>query len=230
MPNRLPRSAAPDVATDLSLRRHATVVSVMQSVDRTVGERIRLLRKQRGLSLEQVASAAGLSIGFLSQIERGLSSPTLRALTSLADVTGVGIADLLQPAPAAVGNEPVITRRGRRPNVVMWKSGIRKALLAGGRADSSSPFAFTVLEFRRGASSGPEHYRHEGEEAGVVIEGRLRLSFADGASWMLGPGDSFHFNSDLPHRFENAAESRTSVVMVNVNACARPRPCAGSMP
>ena len=187
-------------------------------VDHAVGRRIRELRKQRGLSLEAVAASTGLSIGFLSQIERGLSSPTLRALTSLADVSGVGIADLLQDAPEAGGDMPTITRGDRRADVVMWKSGIRKAVLAGGAVTGAARFAFTVLEFEAGASSGSEFYSHRGEEAGYVVEGRLLLAFASGPSWTLEPGDSFHFGSERLHRFENALRRRTVVVMLNLSA------------
>ena len=187
-------------------------------VDRAVGQRIRELRKGRGLSLEAVAVATGLSIGFLSQIERGLSSPTLRALTSLADVTGVGIADLLQDFSPPRDHPPTITRGDGRSDVVLWRSGIRKAVLAGGIAAPSARFAFTVLDFEAGASSGVEFYSHRGEEAGYVVEGRLLLAFASGSSWTLEPGDSFHFDSERPHRFENGVGRRTVVVMLNLNA------------
>ncbi len=189
-----------------------------RGVDHAVGQRIRELRKRRGLSLEMVAASTGLSIGFLSQIERGLSSPTLRALTSLADATGVGIADLLQDSSSLSDHPPTITRGGGRTDVVMWKSGIRKAVLAAGVAAPSARFAFTVLDFEAGASSGVEFYSHRGEEAGYVVEGRLLLAFATGPSWTLDPGDSFHFDSERPHRFENAVGRRTVVVMLNLNA------------
>lgn len=60
-------------------------------MDVAVGRRIRDLRRVRQFSLETVAARTELSIGFLSQIERGLSSPSLRVLATLADVLGVGI-------------------------------------------------------------------------------------------------------------------------------------------
>ena len=63
------------------------------AMDVAVGQRIRELRRGRKLSLETVADRTDLSIGFLSQIERGLSSPSLRVLATLADVLGIGIAD-----------------------------------------------------------------------------------------------------------------------------------------
>ena len=64
------------------------------AMDVAVGQRIRDLRRTRAMSLEAVAARTDLSIGFLSQIERGLSSPSLRVLATLADVLGVGIAGL----------------------------------------------------------------------------------------------------------------------------------------
>ena len=64
------------------------------AMDVAVGQRIRDLRRTRAMSLEAVAARTELSIGFLSQIERGLSSPSLRVLATLADVLGVGIAGL----------------------------------------------------------------------------------------------------------------------------------------
>lgn len=212
------KTTARSPLSQLPRRRLARAEEAVPSVDLAVGVRIRGLRKQRGLSLEAVAASTGLSIGFLSQIERGLSSPTLRALTSLADVTGVGIADLLQAPPATPDPAPRITRSDRRADVAMWKSGITKALLAGGVAAPHARFAFTVLDFEAGASSGAEHYRHRGEEAGYVVEGRLLLAFDSGPAWTLEPGDSFHFGSERPHRFENASRRRTVVVMLNLSA------------
>jgi len=64
------------------------------TMDLAVGQRIRILRRIRAMSLGTVAVRTDLSIGFLSQIERDLSSPSLRVLAMLADVLGVGIAGL----------------------------------------------------------------------------------------------------------------------------------------
>src|SRR4030088_2431565 len=88
------------------------------AMDVAVGERIRDLRRTRAMSLEAVAALTELSIVFLSQIERGLSSPSLGVLATLADVLGVGIAGLFgakdnaNPAPDAAG-----TRRRQRDHL-----------------------------------------------------------------------------------------------------------------
>jgi transcriptional regulator with XRE-family HTH domain len=73
--------------------------------DDKVGRRLRHLRKARGLSLRQLADASSLSIGFLSQIERGQSSPSLRTLTRLADSLSVGIGELFADEDEAAGGD-----------------------------------------------------------------------------------------------------------------------------
>lgn len=163
-----------------------------------------------------MATRTGLSIGFLSQMERGLSSPTLRALTSLADAMQVNLAEIVRGPTAAQPTAPVITRVGERSSISLWKSGIRKHALASGGA-ASSAFSFTLLEFEPHASSGEELYTHQGEEAGYVLQGRLKLVVGE-TQWTLTTGDSFQFSSELPHRFENATRRKLIVVMVNARA------------
>ena len=149
-------------------------------VDATVGQRIRLLRKERGLSLTTVAATTGLSIGYLSQLERGISSTSLRALTSLGDALRVSTADLIQGSPRSrTGTSSIVTRRRDRSKLKMWKSGIQKLIIAGGARSPAAPFSFILLQFEPGASSGEERYTHYGEEAGYVLEGRLRLSVGE---------------------------------------------------
>ena len=185
------------------------------AVDEAVGTRIRALRKSKGLALKSIALQTGYSIGFLSQIERGLSSPTLRALVTLADAMQVNLADIIRGSDAPVPASPVITRAADRSSITLWKSGIRKLALAGGGLAAGAPFSMTLLEFDAHASSGEDLYTHQGEEAGYVLQGRLVLEFSD-RRWLLEPGDSFHFASDLPHRFENASRRKVVAVMINI--------------
>ncbi len=191
----------------------ATEIASAEIVDAAVGARIRALRRSKGLGLNEMSARTGLSIGFLSQMERGLSSPTLRALTSLADAMQINLAEIVRGPTVAQPKVPVITRAGERSSISMWKSGIRKHALASGGA-ASSAFSFTLLDFEPHASSGDDLYTHQGEEAGYVLQGRLKLVVGD-TQWTLAAGDSFHFSSELPHRFENAANRNLVVVMVN---------------
>ncbi len=135
----------------------ATEIASAEIVDAAVGARIRALRRSKGLGLNEMSARTGLSIGFLSQMERGLSSPTLRALTSLADAMQINLAEIVRGPTVAQPKVPVITRAGERSSISMWKSGIRKHALASGGA-ASSAFSFTLLDFEPHASSGDDLY------------------------------------------------------------------------
>jgi transcriptional regulator with XRE-family HTH domain len=180
-------------------------------MDVAVGRRIRDLRRVRQLSLETVAARTDLSIGFLSQIERGLSSPSLRVLATLADVLGVGIAALFGASPSADGaSDQVVTRAPQRPELKLWRTGVSKQLLSPASADNKLNLFLVHLE--PGGSTGDELYTHDGEEAGLVLEGEMMLT-VDSATWSLKTGDSFRFASRRPHRFSNPAHDAKAVVL-----------------
>lgn len=187
-------------------------VTAEEPVDRAVGARIRSLRQARGLSLEQLCSAAGLSIGFLSQIERGISSPSLKALASLADALDLPIGALFGVVPSQEGGAGVVVHVADRSTLQLWRSGIVKQLLTPGGQDAALNVYMVVLE--PGADTGIDPYKHQGEEAGLVLEGELKLT-VDDETWRLGPGDSFRFESSRPHRFGNSGTVETKVVWVN---------------
>jgi transcriptional regulator with XRE-family HTH domain len=183
-----------------------------QHVDRQIGRRLRALRHERSLSLEELASHTSLSIGFLSQIERGLSSPTLRALAGMADALGVGIADLFPGEHSPPGQAATIVRGSERNELQLWCSGIRKQLLTPHPNDSRLNLYLVYLD--QGASTGDELYSHRGEEAGLILSGAMHLSVEE-ERWTLQEGDSFRFQSSRPHRFSNAHAGSTQVLWVN---------------
>jgi transcriptional regulator with XRE-family HTH domain len=193
------------------------------AMDVAVGQRIRDLRRTRAMSLEAVAARTELSIGFLSQIERGLSSPSLRVLATLADVLGVGIAGLFgaKENDAAAPNA-IVTRERQRAELNLWRTGISKQLLSP--AGSEGRLNLFLVHMEPGGSTGDELYTHDGEEAGLVIEGEMKLT-VDAESWTLKHGDSFRFASRRPHRFSNpSSDSKAVVLWVNcVSAAERIR-------
>jgi transcriptional regulator with XRE-family HTH domain len=184
------------------------------AMDVAVGQRIRDLRRARAMSLEAVAARTELSIGFLSQIERGLSSPSLRVLATLADVLGVGIAGLFGAKENdAAAPDAIVTRERERAELNLWRTGISKQLLSP--AGSEGRLNLFLVHMEPGGSTGDELYTHDGEEAGLVIEGEMKLT-VDAESWTLKHGDSFRFASRRPHRFSNpSGDSRAVVLWVN---------------
>jgi len=185
--------------------------STAPAVDAAVGQRIRDLRRTRAMSLEAVAARTDLSIGFLSQIERGLSSPSLRVLATLADVLGVGIAGLFSAKEnAGAAPDAIVTREPQRARLNLWRAGISKQLLSP--AGSEGRLNLFLVHMEPGGSTVDEVYTHDGEEAGLVMSGEMNLT-VDAESWTLKQGDSFRFASRRPHRFSNPSQKSKAVVL-----------------
>lgn len=181
--------------------------------DRAVGNRVRLLRKARGRSLKEVAARAGLSAGFLSQIERGLSSASVRALARIADALDAVIADIFPNDSGADDASRIVARVGDRRRIDMHQTGTIKELV--------TPFFnqvphldIYIITLEPGGSSGDDPYVHDGAEAGFVLEGGIEL-VVEGRKFILGEGDSFRFNSNRPHQFRNAGDRTARAVWVN---------------
>jgi transcriptional regulator with XRE-family HTH domain len=196
----------------------AAVAGETIPLDSSIGSKLRALRKQHRLSLQVMASRLEVSIGHLSQVERGLSTASLKLLAGATDVLGVGLADLFTDADPT-GAEPadesgtIVTRQAERGHLGLWQAGITKELLTAPRG--ASRLNLFMVKIEPGGTTGDEDYVHGGEEAGFVLEGTLELH-VEGRHWQLGPGDSFRFPSDRPHRFGNRGETQALVLWVNV--------------
>jgi transcriptional regulator with XRE-family HTH domain len=183
-----------------------------------VGPRIREFRKQRGLTLRSLASRAGLSIGFLSQVERGISSIGLTALGSVASALGQSVSDFFDDAPASAAASPVVvplpghfTLTRAENAATQYVSGQQTYRMLSERG------AGLVLEpmLVHIAPGGQREnaYGHAGEEFAYVITGEL-LYEVEGVEHRLHPGDSVHLRSSVPHRMYNDTEAVTTVVSV----------------
>ena len=183
----------------------------LNAVDRMAGQRIRELRRERQISLKELAEKTGLSIGFLSQMERGLSSPSLRTMTLVADVFGVSLGALFAQLEGSDGEAAIVVRSGERPAINLWRSGMTKQLLTPN--DSKGSLNVTLVRLAPRASTGDELYTHKGEEAGLILSGTMTL-VVENRTFSLDAGDSFRFASTRAHRFSNPTDSETVVVWV----------------
>lgn len=171
-----------------------------------VGDSIRTLRKLKQKTLKQVAAETGLSIGYLSQVERNQSSPSVKALHAISRALGVNITWFFG-AEGDGGVQEYVVRRDERKEL-RFESGISDFLLS---QRSTSELELLWCRFEPGSSSGDEPYSHTGEEAGVVVSGEFAIMIDD--RWhILGPGDSFSFPSNLPHKYMNPGRRVAEVV------------------
>ena len=173
-----------------------------------VGHEIRDLRRASNVTLSALSEATGLSKGYLSQIERGISSPSIKALHSISRALGVNISWFF-PSPPENEDEfrDYIVRRDRRRSL-SFESGIRDELLSPNLARGIELLRCT---FKPHSFSGKEAYEHKGEEAGFVVSGKLTL-WLDGKEISLESGDSFAFESRIPHRYANESDEETVII------------------
>lgn len=171
-----------------------------------VGDAIRTLRKLQQKTLKHMAAETGLSVGYLSQVERNKSSPSIKALHAISRALGVNITWFFGAAGEYSSQDYIVRRDERRE--LQFESGIKDFLLSQ-RADSELELLW--CRFEPGSASGEEPYSHTGEEAGVVVSGEFAIMI-DNTWHVLATGDSFSFPSHLPHKYMNAGRRPAEVV------------------
>jgi DNA-binding transcriptional MerR regulator/mannose-6-phosphate isomerase-like protein (cupin superfamily) len=186
------------------MKREGRVSSHTPAATMTLGRRLRQLRLQKGSSLAEVAKAVGISVGFLSAIERMQMSASIGTLRKLARFYKANILDFFGPAEA---HGPLVSPGKRK--ILETGRGVRMELLAWGNT-IMEPHLFRIAP---DAGSG-ESYTHEGEEFLYVLRGELRISVRND-EYRLKPGDSFYFESAMPHRWLNPGPTETWVLWVN---------------
>jgi transcriptional regulator with XRE-family HTH domain len=170
---------------------------------------IRALRKARGLTLSMIADKLGRSVGWLSQVERGLSIPTLADLRAFAETFKVPLSLFLhEPQVASEEERGTIVRAGARRSLGPSESGSVEELLS---PDLGGSFAMLRSEFAAGSESSAVVHRQT-EEAGFVISGRFDIEI-DGCWYRLAEGDSFRFNGK-PFRWRNPGKFASIVIWV----------------
>ena len=181
--------------------------SIDPSQPRLIGRDIRGLRKARGVTLAEVAEASGLSVGYLSLLERDRATPSIKALHAVSRALGVTISWFFEANDVPEAERDLVVRRARRRRLD-YSAGLVDELLS---PSLTGALELLSCRFPPGASSGEEPYSHSGEEAGVVIRGRLEL-WVEGRTVTLEAGDSFGFKSELPHRYRNPGPDETEVI------------------
>src|SRR5580658_935031 len=164
-----------------------------------VGARLRSVRTTFGLSQRELARRAGVTNGLISLIEQNRVSPSVSSLKKVLDGVPMSLAEFFAPDELVeLGNSEVSLR-----------------LVAAQRVGRQ----LTLLHERYapGAATGEEMLAHRGEEAGVVIRGRIELTVG-GATRVLGPGEAYYFASQLPHRFRNVGREACEII----SACTPP--------
>jgi len=167
------------------------------------GHRIRALRRQRGMTLQQVGVRSGLSIPFLSQVERDRVSPAIASLAGIAKALGVSMSYFVEvPAETATFRTP------KEVQEFKLNGGSERISRLAGRFDGRQ---LEPLLVHIPPGGGVPRFEHAGEEFFHVLRGKLTVTLGT-EKRVLGPGSSGHYRSTITHGWRN--EGKTEVVMV----------------
>lgn len=167
-----------------------------------IGAQLHDARTSRGLGLQELAEASGISTGMISQIERGLANPSVNTISKLASALGLQLGIFFEPRPDS--EEKNVVRKHERRSIGIPDPNFVYELLV---PDLNRTLEFVWVESAPGSSTENSPFQHEGEECGLILQGRLEVHLGDRV-FILEAGDSIVFNSLLPHWYRNIGTER----------------------
>lgn len=174
-----------------------------------VGGRLRALRTGVGLSVRTLATRAGFSPSFISQIELGHASPSIDSLERIARALGVTLSDFFAQAPSP--HPAVVNAEERQTLSSAWSKASIEALSPVGRGHQIEA---VMVSFEPGGRSGRDLHAHPGDEFALVFEGEVILTLGE-VAYALQRGDAVTIPAGTPHSWRTAElQQRASVVMV----------------
>jgi transcriptional regulator with XRE-family HTH domain len=179
-------------------------------VNAGLGQRLRVARLAKGLSLRATAAEASVSASLLSQVETGKVQPSVSTLWSIVSVLGLSVDEVLEgtPAPAAAATRPRAGDPVQHPDaapLITMENGVTWQRLAVMDPDGDVDAVLATYEPGGASSVDGAHMRHKGVEYGYILEGELTLKI-DFDTYPLRAGDSFCFDSRRPHFYVNGTD------------------------
>jgi len=174
-------------------------------MDALIGSRIRQARTSIGMTLEELAQPVGVTRSFLSQVERGLVSPSLTSLRRIAMELRVPVFLLL-----ADGASPrnALVRKEERQNLILPGATTSYQLLS---PDLNRKLEMILTTLQVGMASCEAPLSHPGEECAVLLKGNVRVEVADD-KFILEEGDTLYFDCTLPHRIVNLGDIPAEII------------------
>jgi transcriptional regulator with XRE-family HTH domain len=169
-----------------------------------IGEKIRALRQQRGMTISELAEAVGLSPSAVSQIERGTIDPSLRTLRSVADELHSPVFSFFLESPS----QGLVVRKNERRSFSLPDRDAEYELLT---PDLNRRLEMIFMYLEPGMSTPHQPLPHAGDECLVVLEGKTRVE-AGGQQYLLEEGDGIYLDEGVPHKVTNVGEGRVVCV------------------
>ena len=192
-------------------KRPARAVRVGEHVEgivTSIGPKLRRLRQEQRLSLQQLAVRADVSAAAIHKIERNGMVPTITTLLKISAALERPVSYFTEVEDGQ-RDRAMLTLATDRRSVFTPHQGLHLAGISGAYAQFRGAAAVAVID--PGADSGNKPLSHPGEELVLVTEGVLVFDIAD-TRFELGPGDSLHFIGDQPHHWVNEASKPAGAV------------------
>lgn len=172
-----------------------------------LGSKIRTIRSQKRLSLKELADQTGLTISFLSQVERDLVSPSIKSLKEIARALNIKVGSLFEEEQ----KELVFIKKCRRKRFIDIESKSSYEILASGLLNISMKPLLYTLKVRGQMEREPQP--HEKEEFGMIVKGKVEL-LRNKEKFIMEEGDSVYFVSTKPYRLRNIGKGNAVLLWV----------------
>ncbi len=172
-----------------------------------IGDKIKRMRLRLGLTQEELAARTELSKGFISQLERDLTSPSIATLMDIVEALGSDIASFFneaQPEKIVYGETDVFVKEdAEQQNEIHW-------LITNAQKNALEPILVTLQPGGRSGADDP----HEGEEFGYVLFGAVTLELGD-TRHKVKKGESFYFRPVVTHELINSGKKAARVLWIS---------------
>ena len=174
-----------------------------------IGIRLQAVRKSKGLSQRELAKRVGVTNSTISLIEQNKVSPSISSLKKVLDGIPISLADFFTMDLVAEGDSPFYPADAQ-PD--LGDGRIHYYLVGQHRPNRQMCILREVMP--PGSDTGTSMLSHDGEEGGVVVQGRVEVTVGDQVR-VLGPGEAYYFESRVPHRFRNLGNEDCVLVSAN---------------
>ena len=171
-----------------------------------IGEKLKRLRQANSLTQEELANRANLTKGFISQLERDQTSPSIATLRDILDIFGVSLADFFRD----ISEERVVYPQSARIVTSNSTAGCQVEVLV---PDAQGRMMDPVLVTIAAGESLPRQAPHEGEEFGIVLKGTVNL-LLDNLAHKVRQNECFYFSSDREHLITNIGKQEARIFWV----------------
>lgn len=178
-----------------------------------IGTSLKTIRKIKGLSQRELAKRAGVTNSTISMIEKNSVSPSVSSLKKVLAGIPISLVDFFSIEKPLVSEQKIVYRPEELLNL---GTGILDFKLIG-KDFPNRAMSMMSETYPAGADTGEEMLKHQGEEAALVISGKFELIVGD-ETFILTAGDSYYFNSELPHRFRNPFDEPCHLVSATTPA------------